>query len=90
MTYELYTWPHCEDCDKVKKLLEERGIQYSARELFENTEAKRQLGDAQAKSKRKIERDLRGRMIFPILVGRNGDGVESLIQGYENIRKSLT
>jgi glutaredoxin len=87
MSYELYTWPHCEDCDKVKELLDSQGIGYTSMQVFENLEAKRRLRDAENAIGNgfKIKKDLRGKIIFPILVQRNDKGVERLVQGYDNI-----
>ena len=95
MSYELYTWPHCEDCDRVKELLDVRKIGYTSVEVFDNTEGKRRLRDAEVKigDKRvepfKLKISLHGKIIFPILVQRNGDGVERLVQGYDNIKALL-
>ena len=87
MSYTLYTWPHCEDCDRVKQVLDTRGIAYNSMQVFENLEAKRQLRDAEQAigGGFKIQKDFRGRIVFPILVQKNGRGVERIVQGYEGI-----
>ncbi len=86
MGYTLYTWPHCEDCDKVKQILDAQKVHYTPVQVFENLEAKRQIRDIENSGRGfKVQKDLRGKIIFPILVQKNGEGVERVVQGYDNI-----
>jgi len=40
---KLYTWPYCRYSNGAKKLLDERGLEYTDINIFNNNEMRRQL-----------------------------------------------
>ena len=85
--YELYTFPACEKCARLKEQLKSRGIAYE--------EVNAGLGDGRIKLKEltkqyheQLKRDNSGWLILPMVVSRN-DGSIEIFQGEECLEKIL-
>ena len=89
MNYELYTWPKCDQCDQTKTLFAEKGINYETIALspVADLEQKRLFGKITdyIGGDANFKRNNRGKRVFPILVERNGAGIEKVTQGFEDI-----
>lgn len=79
MSYKIYTFPNCDKCQNVKKILEEKNIEYQ--------EVNAGLGNGRVdflefykQKKDFIERDNNGQIVLPIVVSSSG-----IYQGLEKI-----
>lgn len=86
MDYNLYTWPHCEDCEKVKQLLDSKKIEYNALSLFNDIEAKKKFGYVIRQHDKSLKKTLAGKYVLPVLAKGKDGNIEKVVQGYEDIK----
>lgn len=72
--YKLYTLPSCGKCSDVKKILEEKGIQYAERNLA-TREAKLEMGKIM-QTYSGLKKDEQKRILLPLLKKESDNGVE--------------
>jgi len=87
MIYELYTFPHCERCEKVKEILKEKGIDYEEINLGTRV-GKRTLGKIYFEICNKLKKDKNNMSVLPILVRKDNSKIE-VAQEVEGIEKLL-
>ena len=84
MDYQLFTFPNCDKCIKVKKYLKEKNIPYH--------EINAGLGDGKMifrefykNNRDKIERDSKGQTVLPILAQEDKifQGIEKIINNFK-------
>ena len=83
--YELYAFPACEKCAKLKEQMDSRGISYEEINAG-SSQGKQRLRELLKNNREQLRRDEQGWLVLPLVVSKN-DGTAEIFQGEACLEK---
>lgn len=85
MQYKLYTLPHCEKCEAVKKYLKASNIKADEINLGDD-EGVAELRRSYSQLKDKIQRNSSGQIPIPLFVAFEGNKITTVVHTLEEVK----